>query len=105
MTMKGCHGANDGTSASEQDFTVDLGAHRTASRRKLLPRLDLNLLLVFEAVMLERSVTRAAQRLNVSQSTISHALNRFRLAVKDELFIRSTGEMRPTPRAIALADA
>jgi DNA-binding transcriptional LysR family regulator len=59
-----------------------------------LARMDLNLLFVFEAVMQERSVTRAAQRLNVSQSTL-----------KDELFIRGSGEMRPTPRAIALSTA
>jgi DNA-binding transcriptional LysR family regulator len=70
-----------------------------------LARMDLNLLFVFEAVMQERSVTRAAQRLNVSQSTISHALNRLRLILKDELFIRGSGEMRPTPRAIALSTA
>ena len=63
-----------------------------------LSRIDLNLLFVFEAVMQERSVTRAAHRLNVSQSTISHALNRLRTVLKDELFIRGSGEMRPTPR-------
>jgi DNA-binding transcriptional LysR family regulator len=68
-----------------------------------LPRIDLNLLFVFEAMMQERSVTRAAQRLCVSQSSVSHALNRLRSTLKDELFIRGTGEMRPTPRAIALA--
>ena len=70
-----------------------------------LARVDLNLLRVFEAVMQERSVTRAAQRLSVSQSTISHALNRLRQALKDELFIRGSGEMRPTPRAVALSNA
>ena len=70
-----------------------------------LARMDLNLLFVFEAVMQERSVTRAAQRLNVSQSTISHALNRLRVVLKDELFIRGSGEMRPTPRAVALSTA
>ncbi len=70
-----------------------------------LARMDLNLLFVFEAVMQERSVTRAAQRLNVSQSTISHALNRLRTILKDELFIRGSGEMRPTPRAVALSTA
>jgi DNA-binding transcriptional LysR family regulator len=70
-----------------------------------ISRMDLNLLFVFEAVMQERSVTRAAQRLNVSQSTISHALNRLRTVLKDELFIRGSGEMRPTPRAVALSTA
>jgi DNA-binding transcriptional LysR family regulator len=60
---------------------------------------------VFEAVMQERSVTRAAQRMSVSQSTVSHALNRLRQVLKDELFIRGSGEMRPTPRAVALSNA
>lgn len=68
-----------------------------------LPRIDLNLLFVFEAVMQERSVTRAAQRLNVTQSSVSHALNRLRAELNDELFVRGTGEMRPTPRAAVLA--
>jgi DNA-binding transcriptional LysR family regulator len=70
-----------------------------------LARIDLNLLVVFEAVMQERSVTRAAERLNLSQSTISHALKRLQHALKDELFIRGSGEMRPTPRAVALSNA
>ena len=65
--------------------------------------IDLNLLVVFDAVMQERSVTRAGHRLGLSQSAISHALTRLRHALKDELFIRSPKGMIPTPRAEHLA--
>jgi DNA-binding transcriptional LysR family regulator len=65
-------------------------------------RVDLNLFSVFDALMSERSVTRAAARLNLSQSAVSHSLARLRVITKDELFIRSSGEMRPTSRASEL---
>src|SRR5271154_3656810 len=64
---------------------------------------DLNLLIVFDAVMQERSVTRAGQRIGLSQPAISHALGRLRHMLKDELFIRAPDGMVPTPRAQALA--
>jgi DNA-binding transcriptional LysR family regulator len=65
--------------------------------------LDLNLLLVFDAVMSERSVTRAGDRLHLTQGAVSHALTRLRQVTGDQLFLRSRDGMRPTPRAIALA--
>lgn len=65
--------------------------------------LDLNLLKVFEALMLERSTSRAAERLGRTQSAVSHALNRLRSTLNDELFTRSMGEMLPTPLAMELA--
>jgi DNA-binding transcriptional LysR family regulator len=65
--------------------------------------LDLNLLVVFDAIMRERSVTRAGQRLGVSQPAMSHALTRLRHMLKDELFVRSPSGMMPTPRAEELA--
>src|SRR5579862_4163432 len=65
---------------------------------------DLNLLIVFDAVMQERSVTRAGHRIGLSQPAMSHALNRLRYMLKDELFVRSPGGMVPTPRAEALAE-
>jgi DNA-binding transcriptional LysR family regulator len=68
-----------------------------------LRRLDLNLLLVFDAVMRERSVVRAADALAISQPAVSHALNRLRHALKDQLFVRTPSGMLPTPRAEALA--
>jgi DNA-binding transcriptional LysR family regulator len=68
-----------------------------------LRSLDLNLLLVFDAVLRERSVVRAADSLAVSQPAVSHALNRLRHALKDKLFVRTPAGMSPTPRAEQLA--
>ncbi len=64
-----------------------------------LRSLDLNLLVVFDAVMDSRSVTVAASRLNMAQPSISHALRRLRDALKDDLFIRTPEGMIPTPKA------
>ena len=64
---------------------------------------DLNLLIVFDAVMQERSVTRAGSRIGLCQPAMSHALNRLRYMLKDELFIRTPEGMVPTPRAETLA--
>jgi DNA-binding transcriptional LysR family regulator len=68
-----------------------------------LRNLDLNLLLVFDAVLRERSVVRAADSLAISQPAVSHALNRLRHALKDQLFVRTPVGMSPTPRAEQLA--
>jgi DNA-binding transcriptional LysR family regulator len=65
--------------------------------------LDLNLLQVFDTVMRERSVLRAADALALSQPVVSHALNRLRHAIKDHLFVRTPTGMIPTPRAEQLA--
>jgi DNA-binding transcriptional LysR family regulator len=65
---------------------------------------DLNLLVVFEALWRERHVTRAARRVGMSQSALSHALKRLRLQFDDELFQPSPRGMLPTPRAQALAN-
>jgi len=67
--------------------------------------LDLNLLLVFHALLKERNVTRAAQRLFVGQPALSGALKRLRAAFDDELFVRTSHGMEPTPRALELARA
>ena len=64
---------------------------------------DLNLLIVFDAVMQERSVTRAGSRIGLSQPAMSHALNRLRHMLKDDLFVRTPQGMVPTPRAEILA--
>jgi DNA-binding transcriptional LysR family regulator len=61
--------------------------------------LDLNLLRVFDAVMAEGSLTRAALALAMTQPAVSHALKRLREALGDELFTRSASGMRPTPHA------
>ena len=60
---------------------------------------DLNLLRVFAAIMQERSVTRAGERLGLSQPAVSAALNRLRHLLDDQLFVRRGNEMEPTPRA------
>jgi DNA-binding transcriptional LysR family regulator len=65
--------------------------------------LDLNLLVVFDALMTEQNVTRAAVRLGLSQPATSNALARLRSLMEDELFIRKTTGLTPTPKAIALA--
>lgn len=64
---------------------------------------DLNLLRAFEALMEAGSVTAAARRLGLGQSATSAALARLRRAFGDELFLRTTAGMRPTPRALELA--
>lgn len=70
-----------------------------------LNRLDLNLLVAFDALLTERSVTRAGTRIGLGQSAMSHNLARLRTLFGDELLTRSAEGMRPTPRAMALADS
>jgi DNA-binding transcriptional LysR family regulator len=64
---------------------------------------DLNLLVVFDALFDERSVTRAAHRLAVTQPTVSGSLRRLRLIFSDQLFLRTSHGILPTPRAETLA--
>jgi DNA-binding transcriptional LysR family regulator len=68
-----------------------------------LGRLDLNLLVALEALMEERSVSRAAERLYITQSAMSKTLGRLRELFDDPLFIRKSTGMVPTPRAEQLA--
>lgn len=65
--------------------------------------IDLNLIRVFDAVMEERGVSRAALRLGLTQSAVSHALNKLRRLLDDALFIRGPDRMHPTPRAMELS--
>jgi DNA-binding transcriptional LysR family regulator len=62
-------------------------------------RTDLNLLTIFEVLMQERNVTRAAKRLGLSQPAVSSALARLRASLGDTLLVRSGHGMQPTPRA------
>ncbi|THU05266.1 LysR family transcriptional regulator [Lampropedia puyangensis] len=64
--------------------------------------LDLNLLRVFDVVMQERSLTKAAERLHVTQPAVSNAIRRLKEALHDELFFRSGHGIEPTARAIEL---
>lgn len=68
-----------------------------------LNAIDLNLLRVFDALMRERSVTRAGERIGLSQPAVSAALNRLRHLLDDQLFVRRGNDMVPTPRAEGVA--
>lgn len=69
-----------------------------------LSRADLNLLVLFEAVLRERHVGRAADRLNLTPSAVSHGLGRLRRLLNDPLFLRTPKGVVPTARATELAD-
>lgn len=62
-------------------------------------RIDINLYPLFIAIFEQKSISKAAQILCISQSAVSHALQRLRLQLKDELFVRSGQKMLPTPFA------
>jgi DNA-binding transcriptional LysR family regulator len=68
-----------------------------------LTSVDLNLLVTLDALLKERNVTRAAARLGISQSAMSHTLRRMRTLFKDPLFVSTPRGMVPTPRAQELA--
>lgn len=68
-----------------------------------LRNLDLNLLVIFDAVYRERHVTRAADRLNMSQPAVSNALQRLRHSLRDELFVKTQQGIEPSERAHGLA--
>lgn len=67
-----------------------------------LRAIDLNLLPVFEAIYVERSLTRASEALHITQPAVSNALARLRAALGDPLFVRAQRGMAPTPAAEAL---
>ena len=69
-----------------------------------LAKLDFNLLKVLDALLKDRSVSKAADRLNLSQPTVSHALKRLREQLNDQLMVRSSRGMDPTPYAESLID-
>lgn len=77
---------------------LTMNAHTPSSFRTL----DLNLLRVFDEVMAERSLTRAAHNLSLTQPAVSNALRRLREALGDELVRRHGHGIEPTPRALAL---
>ena len=69
-----------------------------------LPGIDLNLFVAFDALMAERSVTRAGTRIGRTQPAMSAALARLRALLGDELFVRGPAGLQPTPRALDLAE-
>ncbi len=68
-----------------------------------LRSVDLNLLVVLDALLSERHVSRAALRLNMSQPAVSHALSRLGILLDDPLFTRQDGGLSPTVRALELS--
>jgi len=69
-----------------------------------LSDIDLNLLLVFERLLFEKRVSAVAHTLGLSQPAISNALSRLRKILGDELFLRTSRGMEPTPFALELAE-
>lgn len=67
-----------------------------------LRKLDLNLLVIFEAIYSAGNISRAARQLGVSQPTISNALTRLRDALDDQLFVRAGQGVEPTPKALEM---
>nr|WP_212526123.1 LysR family transcriptional regulator [Actibacterium sp. MT2.3-13A] len=67
-----------------------------------LRRFDLNLLVIFQAIILRRSVAGAAGQIGLSPSAVSHALARLRIMLNDELFLRTPTGLEPTARALEL---
>jgi LysR family transcriptional regulator, mexEF-oprN operon transcriptional activator len=89
---------------ADTDRSESGGSRSEAIDHFNLRSFDLNLMLVFDALMKERSVTKAASRLRIQQPAMSHSLSTLRLLLQDELFVRVGQTMRPTPRAYALAE-
>ncbi|PSB10555.1 LysR family transcriptional regulator [Pleurocapsa sp. CCALA 161] len=69
-----------------------------------LRKLDLNLLIALDVLIAEASVTKAAVKLNMSQSAMSHALKRLRTILNDDILIRTSREMEVTPYARQISD-
>lgn len=70
-----------------------------------LEEIDLNLLVVFNQLLIEQRVSRVAEKLGVSQPAVSNALSRLRKLLGDELFLRTSRGMVPTPFAEQLAES
>ncbi len=69
-----------------------------------LRKIDLNLLVIFNQLLVERRVSTVADRLDLTQPAVSNALKRLRLLLQDELFLRTSRGMEPTPYALQLAE-
>ena len=69
-----------------------------------LRQIDLNLLVIFNQLLLDRRVSTTADKLGLSQPAVSNALKRLRTLLKDELFVRTAKGMEPTPYAMHLVE-
>ena len=104
--MSELHDTSGGDPSGSRDREDHADRSRTAASAADVRRLvgaDLNLLLVFDAIHRERSITRAASWLRVTQSAASHALSRLRTLTGDPLFVKVKGGVTSTPRADAMA--
>jgi DNA-binding transcriptional LysR family regulator len=91
--------------ATRRDAPEKLGATLSLNDSGMNLRLiDLNLLIVFDALMHERNLTRAGKRVGLSQPAASHALAKLRQMLRDDLFIRTPEGMQPTPHAEQMAE-
>lgn len=99
MDTEALAGRGDGLSAGDRPLSVSAKSSDGA-----WGTIDLNLLIVFDALMRERNLTRAGRLLGLSQPATSHALARLRHMLHDDLFIRSPDGMQPTPRAQQMAE-
>lgn len=90
-------------------MTIETSAFESSSEagivKSQLRRVDLNLLTIFDAVMKEQNITRAAHLLGMSQPAVSNAVARLKVMFNDELFIRYGRSIQPTARALQLFDA
>lgn len=90
----------------ELDMTIETAEPKSSSEGEIVkPQLrtvDLNLLTVFDAVMQEQNITRAAQSLGMSQPAVSNAVARLKVMFNDELFVRYGRGIQPTARAFQL---
>lgn len=84
---------------------VDCNYRRSVMASAGLAGIDLNLLVLFDALLIERSVWHAARQLGLARPSVSNGLNRRRALFGDDLFMRTPQEMRPTPRALELSES
>lgn len=85
------------------EVTVDKpNPHHLEMDKPQLRMVDLNLLTVFDAVMQEQNITRAAHALGMSQPAVSNAVARLKVMFNDELFVRYGRGIQPTARAFQL---
>lgn len=94
---------NDNTSKGRGRPRLIVEDPPAARRRQMLASIDLNMLLVLEALLEHRNVTHAARHLGLSQPSVSRALTRLRGIFNDDLLVRGSGLMVPTPYAERLA--
>jgi DNA-binding transcriptional LysR family regulator len=91
--------------ATGRDLPEKIGAMLSLNDSGMnLGLINLNLLIVFDALMHERNLTRAGKRICLSQPAASHALAKLRQTLHDDLFIRTPEGMQPTPRAEQMAE-